>query len=82
MTFTHQGEQKLDAWLAENAAVSWMVDPSPWKLEVELLGEFSLPLNLKGNERHPFYGQLKGLRKRARARARERPLADDTGHAR
>ena len=82
MTLTHQGEQRLDDWLENNAKVSWLIHPTPRELEDQMLGSISLPLNLKGNSNHPFHPQLTGLRKKARGRARDLPVADERGTAR
>ena len=77
MTFTNVGEQWLDAWMRENAFVTWLEHEEPWLLEDELLRTTSLPLNLKGNAHHAFAATLSGLRKRANAYARELPIVDD-----
>ena len=82
MTLTHQGEQRLDDWLEKNSKVSWLIHPTPWELEDQLLGSISLPLNLKGNSNHPFHSRLTGLRKTAKDRARKLPVADERGTAR
>lgn len=62
-------EALLSAWMAENAFVTWTEHPEPWHLEDELIRDLSLPLNLRGNERHPFYPQLAALRKMHKANA-------------
>ena len=77
MTFTNAGERWLDAWMLENAFVTWLEHDEPWLLEDELLCTVSLPLNLKGNRHHPFATQLSGLRRRANADARELPILND-----
>jgi hypothetical protein len=63
------GEGLLSDWIAQNAFVIWTVHPEPWHLEDELIRELSLPLNLRGNERHPFYPELAELRKRHKVNA-------------
>ena len=73
MTFA-DGERELSHWIAQNARVVWAVIPEPWKLEEELLQSLSLPLNIKGNSRHPFYRTLKLIRRKAREKARELPV--------
>jgi hypothetical protein len=55
--------------MADNAFVTWTVHPEPWHLEDELIQALSLPLNLRGNESHPFYPQLAALRKTHKANA-------------
>ena len=77
MTFTNAGERWLDAWMLENAFVTWLEHEEPWLLENELLRTVSLPLNLKGNRHHHFATQLSGLRRRANAYARELPIVND-----
>ncbi len=62
-------EAVLSNWMAQNAYVTWTLHPEPWHLEDELIGSLSLPLNIKGNERHAFYPQLKALRKSQNANA-------------
>ena len=77
MTLTHEGEKWLDSWMDQNAFVCWMRHPSPWDLEKELISDISLPLNIRGNELHPFITKLKALRKGAIRQARELPVADE-----
>ena len=62
LTF-RDGEQILSHWMEENAFVTWVVRDEPWLLEEELIQKVSLPLNLQGNDRHPFYIRLKTIRK-------------------
>ena len=77
MTFTHQGEQWLDAWLNENALVCWTEHPEPWHLEHELLGAYSLPLNIQDNRSHPFCASLSEARRAAKEVAREMAIASE-----
>jgi len=65
-----RGECKLSRWMLEHARVAWQADAKPWGLEIPILRRYSLPLNLKHNTGHPFYRDLKRLRKRCRDRAR------------
>jgi hypothetical protein len=67
------GEVLLTNWLKENAFVTWFADPQPWVLEQRLIRELSLPLNLRGNESHPFYSQLAAIRREANRQARKSP---------
>lgn len=62
--FGTEGESKLTRWITEHACVVWVENDAHWELEKIGVEKFSLPLNLKGNKRHPFYSYLKGLRKR------------------
>jgi len=73
MTFAN-GEQKLSAWLGENAFVTWMVDTQPWLLEGQLIGSLSLPLNLDQNAAHRFCAVLSAKRREARSDARVLPV--------
>ena len=82
MTFTHNGEQWLDAWMEKNAYVFWVEHETPWELEEDLLSALSLPLNIQGNRSHPFAIELNRLRKEAIHNARELPIADETQPAR
>ena len=49
--------------MGENAFVIWIVRDDPWVLEEELIQKVSLPLNIQGNDAHPFYLRLKMIRK-------------------
>lgn len=82
MTFTHLGEQWLDGWMEKNAFVGWVEHIAPWKLEDELLGTVSLPLNVKGNNDHIFANELSRMRKEAIRRAREMPVANEDNQQR
>ena len=82
MTLTHEGEKWLDSWMDQNAFVCWMRHPSPWDVEKELISDISLPLNIRGNELHPFITKLKALRKEAIRQARELPVADEIATSR
>ncbi len=75
MTFS-SGERTLSQWMGKNAFVVWTVHPEPWELESELLGKFSLPLNLQGNKSHPFHPELTRIRSECRERARELPVLE------
>lgn len=57
--------------MAENAFVTWAIDPAPWLLEAQLIAGLSLPLNLDLNRGHPFGTVLREARRRAKGRARE-----------
>ena len=82
MTLTHAGGKWLDSWMDQHAFVCWMRHPSPWDVEKELISDISLPLNIRGNELHPFITKLKALRKEAIRQARELPVADEIDTAR
>jgi len=69
MTFS-TGEQRLSAWMSENAFVCWTVNDRPWELEEQLIRTVGLPLNLDQNRHHLFHATLTRLRKEAKKRAR------------
>jgi hypothetical protein len=73
MTFA-EGEQALDAWMAENAYVSWVVRSRPWELEDYLIAALTLPLNLKKNTRSQFYPVLSAARRKCIAQANDLPI--------
>ena len=58
-------------WRQHHARVAWVEHPEPWDVEDELLRSVNLPLNLHGNEDHPFAPALR----QARADCRERASA-------
>ncbi|MBV7557940.1 hypothetical protein KW829_07510 [Enterobacter sp. ENT02] len=76
MTFTHPGEQWLDAWMEQNAKVHWHPVEAPWELEDMLIASLSLPLNIQGNA-HAFKMTLSGMRSQAAAEARLMEIADE-----
>jgi hypothetical protein len=63
------GEAVLTQWMAENAAVSWVLHPEPWYLEPKLINALILPLNFQDNDRNPFASELKKMRKDAAVKA-------------
>lgn len=64
------GEQRLSSWMAEYTRITWIVADAPWILEERLIDQLSLPLNLQGNDAHPFADTLHAARRAARERAR------------
>ena len=82
ITLTHAGEQALDRWLDQHARVCWVEHPRPWILEDRMLEEISLPLNLQGNDHHPFYPRLRQLRADGIAVARKSGIASEKGQSR
>ncbi|MCU6390238.1 hypothetical protein KW818_14035 [Enterobacter quasiroggenkampii] len=81
MTFTHPGEQWLDAWMEKNAKVHWHPVEAPWELEDTLIASLSLPLNIQGNA-HGFKMTLSEMRRLAAAEARLMEIADERGFRR
>jgi hypothetical protein len=73
LTFA-DGECELSKWMGDNAFVVWFATPEPWRLERQLIGQYSLPLNLDMNNDHPFHKSLSQIRKVARENARALPI--------
>lgn len=63
------GEAVLTQWMAENAAVSWVLHPEPWHLEPKLIEALDLPLNVQDNAHNAFAPELRRLRKQAAVKA-------------
>jgi hypothetical protein len=82
MTLTHLGEQWLDAWINENALLFWQSVDQPWLLEEDIIRHVSCPLNLRGNENHPFNRSLRDLRSAAIAYARSSSIAAEGNQSR
>jgi hypothetical protein len=70
--FCPEAERDLSQWMAEHAFVTWTVHPMPWIVEDELIASVSLPLNLKGNQKHANWRPLTAARAAARELARGR----------
>ena len=81
-TFTHLGEQWLDNWMENNAYVCWVENERPWEIEKEIMTKVSLPLNIQGNEDHPFSKILSQLRVNAKHDARKTPIANEDNQQR
>jgi hypothetical protein len=77
LTFGSEGEETLSGWLADNAAVVWCECERPWLAESSLVEQLVTPLNLKGNESHPYFRPLSQIRRDCRRLALEEnpPLA-------
>jgi hypothetical protein len=78
MTFG-TGERALSEWMAANAFVSWVTDPTPWILESHLIADLDVPLNLQGNRHNRFHPELTAARSSAVARARALPILPNPG---
>ena len=74
ITLTKEGEAWLSNWLAAHALVRWREHLAPWELEAELMRTYSLPLNIQGNDHHPFHSTLRRIRAEALKTARELPI--------
>ena len=81
-TLTNLGEQWLDRWMDRNAFVTWIEHSAPWEVEEDVFSEIPLPLNIQGNQHHPFSRALKRLRIEANSQAREMPIANEGGQSR
>jgi hypothetical protein len=67
-------EAALSRWMAENATVAWVEVARPRLSEQYLLNSVSLPLNIEGNNRHPFRSDLRVHRAQARLEAKGLPV--------
>jgi hypothetical protein len=67
-------EPALTEWLAENAAVTWILTDEPWLIEAQLISHLSPPLNIEMNAAHGFCSSLRQLRVEARQRAGRLPI--------
>ncbi len=65
-------ESTLTGWLGEHGHVAWMFHPAPWQIEGSLVRALGVPLNLYGNEGHPFFSILSSARARVREAARNK----------
>ena len=61
--------------LGRSARIAWMVCDEPWKTKECLIRTVSLLLNLDQNRHHLFHSKLSEVRREAKARARELPIA-------
>lgn len=69
-------EAALNAWMADHARVTWVETPEPWLAEEHLIATLDLPLNVQQNGAHPYWGELSGMRRAAKAAARHALSAD------
>jgi hypothetical protein len=63
--------------MAENAFVAWYACSQPWLLEGAILQKLRVPLNIAQNSHEAFSATLSSLRRKAKAIARELPIADE-----
>lgn len=69
------GEERLNAWLDQNAFVCWETDSEPWVLEKALLATGPrLPLNIQGNPYPELYEPLQAVRRLANQHAKSAPV--------
>lgn len=69
MTFTDLGEYELSNWMEKNAYIAWLEHGEPWEVEDLAIEKHTPPLNLRGNEKHPFYPTLSEIRRVAKEKA-------------
>lgn len=74
LTFGETGEQRLSAWMAQNAFVHWVVDDRPWEVEAGVIQSLNLPLNIQHNSQNPYCSSLRLARDQARKTARSGPV--------
>ncbi|SOC50292.1 hypothetical protein SAMN05660748_3038 [Blastococcus aggregatus] len=63
-------ELRLNAWMQEHLALSWVVHEQPWTVEAEVIGKLAPPLNQSANSSHPLYQHVREARRRWREAAR------------
>ena len=68
LTFA-DGEAVLSDWMRRHVSIAWVSIDNRFALETDLIGTADLPLNLEGNETHPFYPILRAIRLEASRRA-------------
>lgn len=79
-TFTNPGEQALDAWMRENAFVTWLACDRPWEVERAILRSGPpLPLNIRDNPCEAHTALVKAVRREAVATALQLPIVSDSG---
>ena len=79
-TFTNPGEQRLDAWMADNAFVVWEETGRPWEMERTILkSDLPLPLNVRENDSVLHTSVVSAARKLAMANANALPIIADGG---
>ncbi len=54
--------QELKHWIEQNLRVAWLAYPEPWTVERAVLERMQPPLNVNGNQNHPFYSTLRAAR--------------------
>lgn len=64
-----EGEGRLTAWMYEHCRIAFIEDIEPWSVESLAVREYSLPLNLEGNEVHEFHATLSLLRRQTKMEA-------------
>lgn len=69
LTFS-TGEEKVSAWMDQNARVCWAECVEPWNIEVRAISLLTLPLNIDQNARHPFCAKLRQIRSAAAQKAK------------
>ncbi|WP_165190400.1 GIY-YIG nuclease family protein [Caulobacter soli] len=80
LTFTNPGERALDAWMDENAFVTWQVTAAPWNLERQILSSgLPLPLNIRDNPCEAHVNAVRAIRGAAVSAALELPIVADSG---
>lgn len=60
------GEAWLNSWMDENAFVCWQPHNAPNAIKVEILADWSVPLNTKDNKHHPFSKHLRRIKAEVR----------------
>jgi hypothetical protein len=61
---------QLSRWQHQHLRLTWHAATEPWLLESAVIGKLSPPLNLDGNDHHPFYRTVSDARRRLQQAAR------------
>jgi hypothetical protein len=62
-----EDNQRLTHWQRENLRLTWAEHPNPFRIEGEIIERLKPPLNLAGNQSHPFWQTLSRARKNFRS---------------
>ena len=65
-----EDEQRLDDWMQQHLALTWVVHEQPWTVEAEVIAKLAPPLNQATNSAHPQYRHVREARSRWREAAR------------
>lgn len=61
---TKDDNRARSEWQVEHLRLTWATHPEPWTVEHEVIRELGPPLNLAGNQSHPFAATVSAARRR------------------
>jgi hypothetical protein len=61
---TSEDNKELMKWQHQHLRLTWAIHPRPWEIEHEVIRRVEPPLDLAGNQAHPFWQTLTDARKR------------------